>query len=345
MSETAPVRIQGLSHAYGATPVFRDVSFDVAAGELVAVLGASGSGKSTLLRAVAGFVTPQRGRIEIAGREVYADGVEHVRAEARRVGMMFQDYALFPHYSVAENVAFGIHRQPDRDDRVRTLLSWVGLEGMGDRMPAALSGGQQQRVALARALAPRPVVLLLDEPFANLDGPLRTSIGADVRRALQANETAALLVTHDRSEALGLADRVAVLGAMEEAHPATLLQFDTPERVYGRPKTSTAARLTGALTLIEGVAAGAMAATAFGNVPLLDAAEGTVTVVIRPETARFEPAADGPAVLVGRRYLGGRYCLTVRQSEVDAVVDWSLDEAPPLGSRGRLVVERPSAVV
>ena len=143
MSNLNPVKVDGLTHAYGATPVFADVSLTVAAGEIVAVLGSSGSGKSTLLRAVAGFVAPQQGRIVIDGREVYADGVEHVRAEDRRVGMMFQDYALFPHYSVADNIAFGIHRQPDRDARVRELLAWVGLEGLADRMPAALSGGQQ----------------------------------------------------------------------------------------------------------------------------------------------------------------------------------------------------------
>ncbi len=344
MSDSAPVKIEGLAHAYGATPVFADVSLAVGAGELVAVLGSSGSGKSTLLRAVAGFVAPQRGCITIDGREVYADGVERVRAEDRRVGMMFQDYALFPHYSVAENVVFGIHRQPDREARVRELLAWVGLEGLADRMPAALSGGQQQRVALARALAPRPVVLLLDEPFANLDGPLRTSIGDDVRRALQANETAALLVTHDRGEALGLADRVAVLGPEAEGAPATLLQFDTPEAVYHRPATAGVARLTGAVTFVPGTAKGQSAETALGALPLLDPAEGAVTLAIRPEAVRFEPEAGGPGALVGRRYLGGRYRLTVRQGAVEAVVDWPTGAAPAVGSRGRLTVLSPCPV-
>jgi len=341
MSNLNPVKVDGLTHAYGETPVFADVSLTVAAGEIVAVLGSSGSGKSTLLRAVAGFVAPQQGRIVIDGREVYADGVEHVRAEDRRVGMMFQDYALFPHYSVADNIAFGIHRQPDRDARVRELLAWVGLEGLADRMPAALSGGQQQRVALARALAPRPVVLLLDEPFANLDGPLRTSIGEDVRRALRANQTAALLVTHDRSEALGLADRVAILGPRVQSAPATLLQFDAPEAVYNRPVSAGAARLTGPVTLVSGVGKGESAETALGMIPLHHAKEGALTVAIRPEAAGFEPAEAGPGKLVGRRYLGGRYSLTVRQGDVDVVVDWASDAAPALGSEGRLAILRP----
>jgi len=344
MSEASPVKVEGLTHAYGETAVFTDVSLAVGPGEVLAVLGASGSGKSTLLRAVAGFVAPLRGRVVIAGREVCVDGVERVRAEDRRVGMMFQDYALFPHYSVARNVAYGIHRQPDRDARVAQLLGWVGLGDLAARMPAELSGGQQQRVALARALAPRPVALLLDEPFANLDGPLRASIGHDVRGVLREAQTAAILVTHDREEALGLADRVAVLGPDTEAGPATLLQLDTPEAVYGRPATALVAQLTGPVTLIEGVADGQRAQTPIGPIPLLDVAHGAVTVAVRPEALVFEMDPEGPAVLIQRRYAGGRYILGVRQGAVNAVVEVVGVAPPPPASRGRLMVTGPCPV-
>lgn len=229
MSEASPVKVEGLTHAYGETAVFTDVSLAVGPGEVLAVLGASGSGKSTLLRAVAGFVAPLRGRVVIAGREVCVDGVERVRAEDRRVGMMFQDYALFPHYSVARNVAYGIHRQPDRDARVAQLLGWVGLGDLAARMPAELSGGQQQRVGVARALAGSPSILLLDEPFGSLDPLTRQRLQDSLVRIRHEVGLTAVFVTHDMVEALLLGDRIAVLNA------GRLVQVGTPRELLTSP--------------------------------------------------------------------------------------------------------------
>ena len=178
------VQVTGLGHAFGTVPVLNDVNFALETGEFVAILGGSGSGKSTLLRALAGLLCPSQGRIEIMGQCVTDDGAIAVPAEQRSVGLVFQDYALFPHMTVADNIAYGIHRSANRDERVTELLEWVGLQELGARMPPTQSGGQRQRVALARALAPNPVALLLDEPFANLDGPLRQVMGISIREIL-----------------------------------------------------------------------------------------------------------------------------------------------------------------
>ena len=227
------IRVNNLGHRYGdQDPVLHGVNLEVRKGEVLSILGASGSGKSTFLRAIAGFVTPTQGQIELDGQLVCADGTEHVGAQERRLGMMFQDYALFPFMSVADNVAYGIHTRPDRQKRVGELLELVGLTGYDARAPGTLSGGQQQRVALVRALAPRPIALLLDEPFANLDGALRASVGDEVRRILREEKTTGLLVTHDRSEALGLADRVALFGPVGPDSQPGLIQIGSPDHVY-----------------------------------------------------------------------------------------------------------------
>lgn len=312
--EGAALAVRALGHTYpGGVEVLTDVSFTLAPGELTAVLGASGSGKSTLLRAVAGFVTPTAGELELGGEVVCSAGRERCPAERRRVGMVFQDYALFPHMSVFDNVAFGLPKGPDRLPRVEQMLSQVGLGELAKRAPAALSGGQQQRVALARALAPAPALLLLDEPFANLDAALRMHLGAEIRDLLAqgagARRTGAMLVTHDREEALGLADRVVVLGPPEPGAPSRLLQWGTPEAVYHQPATAAVARLTGDAAFLHGDGRGDRAETALGVVALSAPAEGPVTVVVRPEQLRFSPEADGVARVRRRRFQGARYHL------------------------------------
>jgi len=202
------------------TPVIRGMSLVMDKSEIVGVLGRSGSGKSTLLRLLAGLETPAAGRIAIGGRTVFGGGV-FVPPEARGVGMVFQDYALFPHLTVARNIAFGLHRLPraKRAERVRQMLDLARLEGLADRYPHELSGGQQQRVALARALAPGPELLLMDEPFSNLDAELRAAIREELRGILKRSGTTCLLVTHDRQDVSAICDRTILIGgdAAEEA--------------------------------------------------------------------------------------------------------------------------------
>ena len=229
MSESIPLNIQNLSHSYESTPTFSALTLTVEPGELVALLGPSGCGKSSLLRSIAGFITPQSGTISIGGHRVVDSGKSHVAPEHRQVGMVFQDYALFPNMTVEENIRFGIETSPRATERIQELLELLDLEDLGNRRPSELSGGQQQRVALARALAPKPKFLLLDEPFANLDAALRTKVGGEVKAALAQENTAALLVTHDREEALALADKVAVLARLNENVEPSIVQCGSPK--------------------------------------------------------------------------------------------------------------------
>ena len=218
------LELRALSHHYGEQQILDGITFQLDAGECVALLGESGSGKSTALRCIAGLEQPSNGQIFISGTKVYGSQV-WVPTERRGVGLVFQDYALFPSLTVAENIAFGL--QVRDAQRVASLLKLTGLEDWKNQRPAQLSGGQQQRVALARALAPRPSLLLLDEPFANVDAHRRSQLGQALRRLLQAEGASALLVTHDQSSALVLCDRLAVLTPGDNG--AILGQMDSPE--------------------------------------------------------------------------------------------------------------------
>jgi len=209
------VRVENVTFSYPGTrtPVIQGVSFTMQKSEIVGVLGRSGSGKSTLLRLLAGLETPSAGIISIGGRTMFGEGV-FVPPEARGVGMVFQDYALFPHLTVGKNIAFGLHRLPrsQRAERVREMLELVQLGGFEDRYPHELSGGQQQRVALARALAPSPELLLMDEPFSNLDVDLRAAIREELREILKRAQTTCLLVTHDRQDVRAICERTIRIG-------------------------------------------------------------------------------------------------------------------------------------
>ena len=223
-----------------AQPAVDAVSMGLARGQIGVLLGPSGCGKTTLLRTIAGLEPHSQGTLVLAGRALQADGPS-VSTHARKVGMVFQDYALFPHMSVADNVAYGLHGM-DREavrERVQTVLDWVDLAGYAQRMPHALSGGQQQRVALARALAPQPDILLLDEPFSNLDVTLRERLASDVRAILKQAHTTALVVTHDQQEALAMGDMVGVM------HQGRLPQWDDPYTVCHRPATRWVANFVG----------------------------------------------------------------------------------------------------
>jgi iron(III) transport system ATP-binding protein len=280
------------------------VDLAVPAGSLVALLGPSGCGKTTLLRCVAGLERADSGEVRVGERVLSGPGA-FVSPERRRIGMVFQDAALFPHMSVGRNVAYGLpRRDPRRARRVADALALVGLSGFEHRTPSTLSGGQVQRVALARALAPRPSVVLLDEPFSSLDAPLRAELRRDVRRMLAAIDATALFVTHDQEEAFLVGDEVAVM------HGGGIAQQGSPTELYELPATRDVARFIGDANFVAGIASGAEAATAVGPVPLFEEAEGPVEVMIRPERLLAAPGDGG--VVEGIEYYGHDAVYVVR---------------------------------
>ncbi|MTD44516.1 ATP-binding cassette domain-containing protein [Conexibacter sp. W3-3-2] len=290
----------GVTKRFDAHQAVDGVDLDVGSGEIVALLGPSGCGKTTMLRMIAGFEQPDAGTIAISGRTV-AGPTQAVSPEARRVGMVFQDYALFPHLDVAANVGYPLGRRPD-PARVRELLELVGLDGLGARRPHELSGGQQQRVALARALANHPSVVLLDEPFSNLDAALRTEVRGEVRRLLRDAGVSALLVTHDQDEALSVADRVAVM------RDGRIEQVGTPEEVYAAPAGHWVASFLGEVDVLPGVADAGRVTTPVAVLPASPRLHGDVDVLVRPESVRIEatgaPAGACDALVVEREYFG-----------------------------------------
>ncbi len=313
------VRLQSVSKRFGDVAVVRDVSLDVAEGELVALLGPSGSGKTTLLRLIAGFEQPDGGRVVLGGRDVTAVDPLH-----RRCGMVFQHYALFPHMSVAENVAYGLAGEKlDRAataQRVAEALALVDLAGLEQRAVTALSGGQQQRVALARALAPRPAVLLLDEPLSNLDPSLRERTRRELRELIDRIGITTVLVTHEQEEAFALADRVALLMR------GLLAQVGTPEDLYLRPASREVATFVGRVSGIDAVvvsaADGRLRVAALGtefevSAPAAPVDVGArVEVLLRPEAFRLDAAGVIEARVLHRRFTGAVDLLVVELAGV-----------------------------
>jgi len=299
------IRVRDLLKAFGPVRAVDGVSLEVAEGEVCALLGPSGCGKTTMLRLLAGFEAPDAGSIALGG-EVVASGGRVLPPERRRVGMVFQDYALFPHLDVAGNVGYALGRRRRDPARVDEVLELVGLPGLGARMPHELSGGQQQRVALARALAATPRVVLLDEPFSGLDAALRARVRGEVRQILQRAAVTALFVTHDQEEALSLADTVAVM------HEGRIVQVGTPEEVYGRPATRWVAEFLGEADVLPGVARDGWAEFELGRVRAATAApsSGEVEVLVRPEAIALSSGPGGglrpsvEAVVVEREFFG-----------------------------------------
>jgi iron(III) transport system ATP-binding protein len=327
------LHVEGLTKSYGAgEPVLRGLGLTVPAGALAAVLGPSGCGKTTMLRIVAGFLRADTGTVRLGGRLVSGPGV-HLPPERRRIGIVPQEGALFPHLSVARNVAFGLTGVDRGERRRRTgeLLELVGLAGYGDRMPHELSGGQQQRVALARALAPRPQLVLLDEPFNALDSALRAGVRSDVRAALRATGATALLVTHDQQEALSTADLVAVVRDGEVA------QCDTPQNLYRRPADPWVAGFVGEAVLLPGTVDGnGTALTALGPVSLTAPSNGlrTGTILLRPEQLRLTATDTDGAVrgtVTDVRYYGHDAMVTVTVEGHDTPVDIRIAGPVPVG--------------
>ena len=283
---SAGVAVAGLHKAFGDTRVLNGVNLDVPPGTVVALLGPSGCGKTTLLRSIAGLERPDDGTISVGGRTLAAGGV-HVPPEKRRVGMVFQDWALFPHLSVAGNVGFGLPKAERGSRRVHETLEMVGLGGLADRVPSTLSGGQQQRVALARALANRPSVILLDEPFSNLDASLRHQIRLEVQRLLSDLRVTSLFVTHQQEEAFVVGQEVAVMldgVVVPQGPPATL---------YEAPATIEVARFVGDANFLRGSATGDKAETCIGPVPLDRDHRADVDVMVRPEQVGIYPGEGG----------------------------------------------------
>jgi len=296
---SAPIRLRGLSKSFGPTRAVREVNLDIERGELMSILGPSGCGKTTLLRIIAGFDAPDAGCVNV-GDTVVAGPGRLVPPEKRRVGMVFQDYALFPHLSVEANVAFGLSRRP-RDERealTRRTLELVALQHRAASLPHELSGGERQRVALARALAPEPELVLLDEPFSSLDATLRAGLRHEVELILRDAEATALLVTHDQEEALSLADRLAVM------REGRIVQVGAPEEVYGRPATRWAAQFIGDVNVLAGVARDQGVDTELGRFVLRAPADGPVHVAVRPEQLELSARHDGNAEILAREFRG-----------------------------------------
>jgi iron(III) transport system ATP-binding protein len=276
---TGALSVEGLAKAFAGARVLDGVGLQVPAGSVVALLGPSGCGKTTLLRCIAGLERPDAGEVRLDGRPLCGPEV-FVPPERRRIGMVFQDGALFPHLSVAGNVGYGLRREQRRNGRVDEALALVDLEGFGPRAPGSLSGGQQQRVALARALVTHPSVLLLDEPFSNLDTILRVQIRGEVRRLLRDLGVTAVFVTHDQEEAFVVGDQVAVMLA------GRIVQQATPAELYRAPASRAVAAFLGDANLLPGVAAAGAADTPVGRVPLRSELHGEVDVLLRPEELR-----------------------------------------------------------
>jgi iron(III) transport system ATP-binding protein len=293
------VRLKGISKSFGPVDAVREVNLEIERGELVAVLGPSGCGKTTLLRTIAGFEQPDSGCV-VVGDVVVAGPGRFVPPERRRIGMVFQEYALFPHLSVRANVAFGLGGRP-RDERerlTRQTIELVGLQHKAACHPHELSGGERQRVALARALAPEPALVLLDEPFSNLDASLRAGLRHEVELILRDAEATALLVTHDQEEALSLADRVAVM------RDGRIVQAGTPEDVYIHPASRWTAQFVGEVNVLAGVAHGSGVETELGVFDLRAPASGSVHVAVRPEQLELRADDHGNAEVVAREFRG-----------------------------------------
>jgi iron(III) transport system ATP-binding protein len=303
------LEVLNLSHAYGEQVVLRGLSFSLARGAIGCLLGPSGCGKTTALRCIAGFEAVQEGEIRLSGRVVSRPGMA-LAPEKRRVGMVFQDYALFPHLRIADNIAFGLQgaSRSDRAARLEELARLTGLDGVLGKYPHEISGGQQQRVALARALAPRPELLLLDEPFSNLDVELRERLSLEVREIIRASGATAILVTHDQHEAFAMADEIGIL------HEGRIQQWDAAYNLYHRPANRFVADFVGQGVFLPArrrsaneleIELGILSGNGGG-------AGSDVEVLLRPDDVVHDDAAPTRAEVVHKAFRGAEILYTLR---------------------------------
>ena len=305
----------GLAKQFNGVPAVAGLELTVPQGQIMALLGPSGCGKTTALRLIAGFEEPDKGVISIGGQTVNVGG-ESLPPEHRRVGMVFQEGALFPHLSVSENISYGLPKGQGREDRVTEVLELIGLTAQRNRMPHELSGGQQQRVALGRALAPQPEVLLLDEPFSNLDPKLREQVRRDVLNILKASHTTAIFVTHDQEEALFVGDVVAVM------NEGRVEQTGSPESIFHHPVTKFVAQFIGMVDFLPAKHDNGALHTEVGSIdwPEIDAAalaesypdgHTQIEMMVRPDCLDCQPADNGTGVVVEREFRGAFYLYRV----------------------------------
>lgn len=310
------LRALGLGCSFGSVHAVQDVDLELAVRELLVVLGPSGSGKTTTLRLLAGFERPDSGTIELDGRQVAGSG-RHEPPERRRIGYVAQDLALFPHLDVWHNVAYGLRRiaPAERDRRVADLLGMAGLAGLEARLPHQLSGGMAQRVALCRALAPRPAVVLLDEPFGSLDRALRSTLRDEVRQLLRAAGQSAVMVTHDQEEALSMADRVAVM------RDGRIVQVGAPDEVHDRPVTPWVATFLGHGCLVPMVERDGLAETPLGTVRAERVVSGATRLLVRPEHLSLMAPGEGAcdAVVEARRFEGSAVMLVLQAGDIEGL--------------------------
>lgn len=314
------IRCHHVSKIFDKQRVVDNISLTVLPNTILALLGPSGCGKTTTLRLMAGFEQLDNGRIEIAN-QVVAEENHHLPPEKRQIGIVFQDYAIFPHLNLAQNIGFGLKKR-GQAAHVAEMLAFVGLAGLGERMPHELSGGQQQRVALARALAPRPAVLLLDEPFSNLDAALRVEMRQEVRQLLKKSKTTAVFVTHDQEEALFMGDQVGVMNG------GRLEQVGTPEAIFHRPHTRFVAQFLGQTDFVPGEVTTQGVQTPLGLLPQQLALPNStpVEVAVRPDDLVVLPDDAGNGRIVSRQFLGIAYLYTVRLSDGTLIHSWQPHE-------------------
>lgn len=304
--------IQNLNLSFAGKKVLQQFGLHMKEGEIVCLLGQSGCGKTTALRAIAGFEKADSGEIKLDDKVLLND-VYYMPAHLRHIGMVFQDYALFPHLTVADNIAFGLHElnKVDKQKRVEELLNLIGLPEYAKRYPHQLSGGQQQRVALARALAPNPRLILLDEPFSNLDADLRHRLAKDIRELLKQQQTAAIMVTHDRHEAFAMADYVGVM------MDGCLKQYDTPYSLYHFPKSLEVAHFVGSGSLLDGEMVGeneveTVVGTLFIHRKHDFKVGDKVKVLLRPDDVECVDRAECPAKIIDKEFKGSYFSYTLQ---------------------------------